>query len=264
MKNNQIQRLEEIQKLIVKTIAANRIGVNLSLIGGFRFRLLDNSPRLSIDIDYHWPGDLHEKQRELLHVFQNKLLSLIKQKTGYSGSASEKTGPEADSPVNRILEIAFFKEETPYSRIETCIDITRIERLDDPIAQTLEGVVILTLSDADMIESKIISLFNRIYIQERDIVDIFLFKEKFRNDSSKRISEKMARISMDRDLVKKRFNKIIGDRDYHIRNINTIIDEQFDFAAAENLRIGGAAAIVFDLVANILQGILKIRKRRKS
>jgi hypothetical protein len=264
MKDNQIQRLEEFQKLIVKTIATNRIGVNLSLIGGFRFRLLDNSPRLSIDIDYHWPEDLHQKQRKLLQVFKTKLLPLTKQKTGFSGSASEKTGPEADSPVNRVLEIAFFKEGAPYSRIETCVDITRIERLDDPVAQTVEGVVILTLSDADMIESKVLSLFNRIYIQERDMVDIFLFKDKFRDDSPERISQKMARCSFEKNFVTKRFKKILEDRDYHIRNINTIIEEQFDFAAAENLRTGGGGSIVFDRVSDILKRIFLIRGKRKS
>ncbi|MBN1901770.1 hypothetical protein JW926_10655 [Candidatus Sumerlaeota bacterium] len=264
MIDNRIQKIEEFQKLIVKTIATNRIGVNLPLIGGFRFRLLDNSPRFSIDIDYHCHGDLHQKQGELLRVFQSTVLPLTKQKTGYSGSASEKIGPDADSPHNKVLDIAFFKEGTPYSRMETCIDITRIQRMDDPVAKTFEGAIILTLSDADMIESKVLSLFNRIYLQERDMVDLYLFKDKFREDSPERISEKITRSTLDWDFVKKRFKKIIGDRDYHIRNINTIIEEQFDAIATENLRIGGGGALVFDQAAGILKILLKLPGKRKS
>ena len=58
MNKNSGDMREEIQRMIVKMIATNPEGRNLHLIGGYRFRLLDNSPRMSKDIDYHSLEDL--------------------------------------------------------------------------------------------------------------------------------------------------------------------------------------------------------------
>ena len=57
---------EAIQGLIVRTLATNPAGHRLCLIGGFRYRLLDGSARRSVDVDYHWEGDLVAKQREVI------------------------------------------------------------------------------------------------------------------------------------------------------------------------------------------------------
>ena len=256
MKNTRIQFLEEIQKLVVKTIATSRVGINLSLIGGFRFRLLDNSPRISVDIDYHWPGNLEDKQRELVSLFQRKLLPSIKEKWDYDGKVSERICPDRDLPGTRTVDLAFYKMGVLYSRIEMSVDITRIECEDNPVPITREGTVFLTVSDGDMIESKIIALFNRIYVQERDILDIFLFREKLEPDSKERIAGKMEHLSLDKSLVAKRFEKIKTDRDYHIRRMNFIIEEFFDPSAVENIHMGGGARIVFDHVMETLEEIL--------
>lgn len=69
------------------------------LIGGFRYRLLDHSPRFSVDIDYHWGGDLEAKQRELLGLCRRVILGQVRRELGYEGSASARTGPDADSPT---------------------------------------------------------------------------------------------------------------------------------------------------------------------
>ncbi len=49
--NAQHQEMERIQRVIVRMIATSPAGVNLLLIGGFRYRLLDQSQRFSVDID---------------------------------------------------------------------------------------------------------------------------------------------------------------------------------------------------------------------
>ncbi|HVV02174.1 MAG TPA: hypothetical protein VHH88_12475 [Verrucomicrobiae bacterium] len=62
--NIELDQADRLQRLVAHAIARSPAGVNLLLIGGFRFRLLDNSHRLSVDIDYHWGGDLDAKQQE--------------------------------------------------------------------------------------------------------------------------------------------------------------------------------------------------------
>ena len=264
MKDGPSKLLEIIQKLIVKTIATHRAGFNLSLIGGFRFRLLDNSPRMSIDIDYHYTGDLNKKQKEIIALFKRKLLPEIKTRLGYDGTVTERTGPDADSPSTRIIDLAFFKKGVTYSRIELSVDITCIECLDKPIARTFEGTVFLTASDRDMIESKIIALFDRTYMQERDIIDIFLFKEKLGPDSGERIFGKLANRSLNISVVAERFDKLLKDRYYHVQNINAVINGQFDIQAAETISTGGGAEMVFDYVMENLREILNIPGRQES
>ena len=56
--NIELKEADRLQRVVASLIASSPAGVNLLLIGGFRYRLLDNSQRFSVDIDYHWGGDL--------------------------------------------------------------------------------------------------------------------------------------------------------------------------------------------------------------
>ena len=78
---------EEIQQAVAKLLATSSAGSNLRLIGGFRYRFLDQSARLSHDIDYHWEGDLEAKQAELVILFARRLLPEIKHRLGFDGEA---------------------------------------------------------------------------------------------------------------------------------------------------------------------------------
>jgi hypothetical protein len=258
MKKDKANILEDIQQLIAATLATSPAGYNLCLIGGFRFRLLDNSARSSIDVDYHWEKNLEEKQKEVISLLRRNLLSEVKHKFGYDGTVTPATVSNADSPLTKQVDLSFYRKDVPYSRIEITVDITRIECLDSPIVRTKGGVVYLTASDEDIIESKVISLFNRIYIQERDMVDIFLFADKLSSDSAGRIAKKFARISLDQSGVSDRLKKIIANRDYHIRNIEEVIDNQVDPLVADRIREAGGAAMVFEHVLKALKHQMKL------
>ena len=49
--NTVLQETDKLQRIIARLIATSPAGVNLLLIGGFRYRLLDNSQRFSVDIE---------------------------------------------------------------------------------------------------------------------------------------------------------------------------------------------------------------------
>lgn len=55
--NQNKQVIETIQKMTARIVATSPVGYKLCLIGGFRYRLLDRSVRMSMDIDYHWEED---------------------------------------------------------------------------------------------------------------------------------------------------------------------------------------------------------------
>ena len=247
-----MSRLEEIQRMVVKLIATSPAGEKLCLIGGFRYRFLDGSGRTSMDIDYHLDGDLDSKQREVIALLTRKLLPEVETRFGYDGNVQAATGPEADSPFVRIVLTALYRAEVPGSRIEIPVEITSVPCADRPVVRTAEGTVYLTVSDADMVESKIIALFSRLVVQERDMVDIFLFRSSLVPDYRARLEEKFGRIHLDPDRVKGRRDKILSSRRYHVRAIDRILLEQVDESTAASIDAAGGGGLVFDEVMGLV------------
>lgn len=258
MRNDAPGVAEAIQRLAVQVLATNPAGEGLCLIGGFRYRLLDGSCRRSLDLDYHWPGDLAEKQAEIVLVLRKKLLPLVRERMGYDGSVNPATGPDADSPGVKTVEVAAWQKKGPLGRITIPVDITRIPCADKPVARTVDGVVYLSASDADMVESKVVALFLRPHLAERDVVDLFLFRDKLQSDSPARVRKKLSQLSMPEERVAEMLMKMAGDREYHVRNIEALVKEQVEPSAAANIRTAGGGAMVFDQVMDLLKGRLRV------
>ena len=259
MKDGSIVLAEEIQKLTAKLLAINPAGHKLCLIGGFRYRLLSASCRTSLDIDYHWEGGLASKQADIIELLRKKLLPEVKTRFGYDGAIHPATGLEADSPAVRVVDMAFYRlgpagaTAPAGNRIELPVEITRIQCSDPPVVRTMGGTVFLTASDADMIESKVLALFNRLYLQARDIVDIFLFQDTFVPDSAKRLAVKFAQVSLSPKAIGEMVNKLKVNRNQHVRTLDRIIGEQLDETQAANIKSAGGGAMIFNTVLGILQ-----------
>lgn len=250
---------EQIQTLAAKLMATQPVGHQLCLIGGFRYRLLDASCRASIDIDYHWEGDLDNKQAEIVEVLRKRLLPEVKRQFAYDGDVRPASGPAAESPAVRIVETAFYRLAERGSRIEIPLEITRIPRLDPPTVRTVAGTVFLTVSDADMIESKILALVNRQFTQARDILDIFLFQDRLRPDAAGRLSQKFSELSLSSADVTERLGRLQAASSVHVREIERILDGQVEPAVAANLRLAGGAAMIWDCVRQLLADRLTMR-----
>ena len=260
MNETRSQTIEGIQKLAAGLIATSTAGHKLCLIGGFRYRLLSHSCRTSTDIDYHWDGDLDGKQMEIVGLLRSKLLPEVKRRFGYEGTVSQATGPDADSPFVRTVSAAFYRMGEEPDRIELPVEITSIPCLDAPVVRTVSGTVYLTASDADMIESKVIALFNRVYLEARDILDLFLFQDSFSADSAKRLRTKFVTLQISPAAVVERSARLLTNRVVHARAIDEIIDDQVDAAVAANLRASGGGIMIFDAVVNLLADKLGIPK----
>ncbi len=244
---------EAIQRMAVRLLATSGAGFELALIGGFRYRLLDQSPRVSRDIDYHWAGDLAAKRDELIDTFRRRLLPDVRRKFGYSGSAAPRCGPEGDSPALSALMLAFWRDGEASSRIELPVGITRVRCADDLVVKPADGVVYPTASDQDMIENKIIAVFVRSFLQHRDLVDLFMFASHLEPSSPERIERKLTDIGIDRARAEKRLDDLDAGRVRHIGVIDNTIDTQVEAEVAANLTRGGGGAMVFDRVIEILR-----------
>ncbi len=250
--------VETIQKMIARVVATHPAGRNLLLIGGFRYRFLDSSVRISNDIDYHWTGDLQEKQKDLIELFNRILLPEVRRLLQYEGVTTANYGTDADSLAVSTINLAFWRVGVAYSRIEIPVEITKIVCADDITIRTVNGTIYATVSDADMIESKIIALLNRTVLQHRDIVDLFLFQESFLSESGKRLKAKIDALMIPHKRIKKRMADLQEHQDYHAKAVQAIIDTQLDAVIADQMNDAGGGKMVFSTVLKIIIDIIRV------
>ena len=247
---------ERIQTLAATILATHPAGHQLFLIGGFRYRLLNASARASTDIDYHWEGDLQQKQAEIADVLRSKLLPEVKRQIGYDGDVRAGVGPVAESPAVQIVDTAFYRTTEPGSRIEIPIEITRVVRLDAPLVRTVAGKVFLTLSDADMIESKILAFLESRFCRVRDVLDIFLFQDALRPDAPARLSQKLRVLRRPLADAIRALDRFEANRPVHVRELERLLDEQVVPAVTANLRAAGGGPMVWESATGLLRDIL--------
>jgi len=255
---NRDEDLEKIQRMAARVVATHPAGHKLLLIGGFRYRLLDQSARISKDIDYHWEGSLEEKQKELLRLCERVLVPEVRRHLGYEGVAAPLTGPEAESPNARFIELRIWKTNFAGSQIVVPLEITRIICLDPPTIRTAQGVVYPTTSDTDLIEGKIVAVFNRLFIEHRDFVDIFLYGDRLSADSPKRLGEKLAILQTNVASLIRRLNDLRQNVDYHSRAVQAVIDTQLEPVVAAQINSGGGGNAVFARALQLIQANIKI------
>ncbi len=242
---------EQVQGMVAALVATQPAGAGLCLVGGFRYRLLDRGPRRSADIDYHWGGDLVAKQRELIALFERRLLPDVRRQCSLDGSVAAGNVRD-DSDTVAVVELAFWRLASTLGRIEIPIDVTRIELVDHPVAKTVSGVVYRTVSNADMLESKVIAIMCRPFIEHRDILDLHLFASHAASDAPARIADKLARLGVDAHAVKRRLDSLVQSTSHHARAIDAVIREQVDTTTASVLADTGGGKAVLESASGLL------------
>jgi hypothetical protein len=246
--------VDAIQKATVRLVATSPAGHNLILIGGFRYRFLDRGARTSNDIDYHWEGELEAKQRELVGLFRKRLLPALRRQFALDGSADPATGPDAESPSVRTVLLSLWKTGVAYSRIEVPVEVTRVCHADKMEVRTVDGVVYPTLSDADLVESKIVAVLNRRTLAHRDLMDIFLFGRGLVPESPARVAKKLIALGIAPAVAREKLDDLDRHCAHHAKAVQTIIDTQLDPQAAKNLNAAGGGTMVLKRAVATIRG----------
>jgi hypothetical protein len=247
---------ETIQKMAARLIARAPAGVGLCLIGGYRYRLLDEGCRRSLDLDYHWGGDLAAKQFEIEGLLRARLLPELRRRLGYEGDVRRATGPDAESAMVKTIEIAAYRTGVAGSRIEVPVDITSVPCLDRPVMKTVDGVGYLSVSDVDMVESKVLALFLRHRVEARDMVDVYFFSSAFLPDSAGRLREKAERCGLREAAVREDLRAMVAGREKHVRAIRGVLGDQVDPSVVQQVELAGGPAMVFDAVMDRLRALI--------
>jgi hypothetical protein len=122
-----------------------------------------------------------------------------------------------------------------------------IPRADPPKAYTAEGAIVLTVSDQDMVESKVVALFSRLYYQPLDVLDIYLFSHFVGHDSAARITEKLKSVVSPK-AVERRLAEIDRYQEGYCREFDQEIDKTVDQEAAQRLKAAGGAEMILSQV----------------
>lgn len=253
---------EQIQRKVAHLVATLPVGVGLCLIGGFRYRLLDRGVRRSVDVDYHWAGDLEAKQQDLIGLFGRRLLPDVRRQLGLEGSVAAARGAAAESAAVAIVELAFWQLGSTLGRIEIPVEITRIECADPPAARTADGVVYRTASNADMFESKVIAVVGRTFVEHRDLVDLYLFASQAAPDAPVRLRRKLDRLGIDPATVRRRLDDLGQSAARHAAAIDAVILGQIDPASVATLADAGGGKAVLESVRELLADLLTASGRR--
>jgi len=245
---------EHIQRMAARLVAISPPGEGLCLIGGFRYRLINASCRRSIDIDYHFRGDLSAKQQELVGLLQSKMLADVHARFNLEGSVQAAAGPDTDLPSLRTVDMAFYCRTPQPLRVEIPVEITTIPCTDPPVVRTVAGTVFLTVSDADMIEAKILALVNRIHLQERDLLDIFLFQDTLHPDWDRRVQAKLRQLRLPPRSLTRLVGALESSCAVHARGVESVLREQVDPPVAANIARAGGGEMVVNTVLHLLKG----------
>lgn len=255
MAESRTEITERLQRMVAALVATHPAGAGLCIVGGFRYRLLDKSARQSVDVDYHWEGDLAAKQQELIALFERRLIPDVHRQFGLDGSATAaRSGP--DSTTVAVIDLAFWRLGSTLGRIEIPVDVIRIQCIDPPVAKTADGIVYRTASDADMLESKVLAIVGRTFIEHRDLLDLYLFASHAAADAPVRIRGKLARAGIHDAAVRRRLDTLVESADRHATSIDALIREQLDAATAAVLMDAGGGKAVLESVRGLLAGLL--------
>ncbi len=257
MPDERPQITERIQRMVASLVATHLAGAGLALIGGFRYRLLDRGLRRSVDIDYHWEGNLVAKRDELVALCGRRLLPDVRRQLGLEGSATPARSGDQDSIAVATVDLAFWKIGSSLGRIEIPVDVTRIECLDPPTAKTTDGIIYRTASDADLLEAKVLAVIGRTFIQHRDLLDLHLFASHAAADARHRMQGKLARLGVDPAAIVRRLEDLKQSGDRHARAIEAIIRNQLDAAAAAVLMECGGGRTVLENTRSLLVTLLE-------
>jgi CRP-like cAMP-binding protein len=254
MPSSRPEVIEQLQRMVAALVATQPAGTGLCLVGGFRYRLLDQAVRRSVDIDYHWPGAVLAKQRALAELFERRLLSNVRRRLNLEGSAH---APAPESATTAVVELAFWRLGSDLGRIEIPVDVIQIECLDPPTVRTADGVVYLTVSDADMFESKVIAVISRGFLEHRDLVDLYLFINHAAPDTASRLARKCASLGIGAEHIARRLADLAAHSQRHAKAVDRILQEQLDPDAAAALAAAGGGQLVMATLSSLLESLLK-------
>ena len=104
----------------------------------------------------------------------------------------------------------------------------------------------------------------RITLMHRDILDVFLFQDRFHSNSAQRLKSKLQALRINDNDLEKKIRDLRKNSVYHAKAIQEVIDTQLDAEAAAQLNDAGGGKMVLDAVMNILNRYISMEKANEN
>jgi hypothetical protein len=98
-------------------------------------------------------------------------------------------------------------------------------------------------------------VLNRLFLQHRDLVDVFLYADKLQADSPTRLHQKLVQMQIPAETIMRRLKDLQDNQQYHATTIQKVIDEQMETTVGHQMNAGGGGKTVLDSVLSVLTRI---------
>jgi predicted nucleotidyltransferase component of viral defense system len=212
--------MDEIQSFFLEEFYKNSSSIGSVLFGGGRFRHINESIRFSIDLDFFETKDF--EYEKVLDFISGKFIKLLENRFGIS-SRVINVPPWQISDNVKTIRLLVFDNENDFSQIEIDFDFIKRQPAYECERKLLKNVVIVTSNDAEALEEKLISIYERRPIKIRDIFDFWYYRNLVKKLNYESINKKIMDRCISEDSIKKQLLDFSKHREYYIKEIKNII-----------------------------------------
>lgn len=212
--------IDEIQAFFLEEFYKNPSSNGTVLVGGGRFRHINNSLRFSVDLDFFQDKGFNEKN--IQGFISGKFIKLLEQRFGVSARIIE-TPPWQKTHNIETIRLLVYDKDNDFYQIEIDFDFIMRKPYSGYEKELFRNVVILTSTNEESLEEKLISVFEREPIKIRDLFDFWYYRDLVKKFDKDRIQKKLKERGVSKDSIEKRLKDFTLHRDYYIREIKNII-----------------------------------------
>lgn len=215
-----IMLIDEIQAFFLEEFYKHPASNGVVLFGGGRFRHINNSIRFSIDLDFFRTKGFD--YLKVVNFISGRFIELLKQKFGVEARIIE-IPPWQESPGVESVRLLIYDKDNDFYQIELDFDFIMREPYSKRSKGLLKNVVISIGNNAEVLEEKLISIYERVPVKARDIFDLWYYRELSHELSRENIHKKLQARGVSNDSIRKRLNDFISHKDYYLKEITNII-----------------------------------------
>lgn len=210
--------IDEFQAFFLEEFYKTPASNGAVLFGGGRFRHINNSIRFSIDLDFFTTKNFNYDN--ITDFISKKFIRLLKNK--YNVSARVIDIPPWQKS-NSIETIRLFLHNDDFNQIEIDFDFIMREPAYQPENSLLGNIVVSAANSKELLEEKLISIYERSELKIRDIFDLWYYRNLAVELNKSGIHKKILERGISKESINKRLEDFSKHRNYYIKEITNII-----------------------------------------
>lgn len=211
---------DELQAFFLEEFYKNPASNGVVLLGGGRFRHINNSIRFSIDLDFF--KTKYFEFNKVLNFISGRFVKLVDEKFNVSARIID-IPPWQKSHAVETVRLLVYDMDKDFHQIELDFDFIMREPLAGFEKNLLKNVVVITCNPAESLEEKLISIYERDNLKIRDIFDLWYYRNLAKDLNRNNIQKKLAERNISSESIINRLKDFDKHREYYLKEIRNII-----------------------------------------